>query len=585
MIKLTGTVVNNNLKLIGLAFKGSPKDFGEVSMEKELVKLVELNKCAPFINSSSNYKMVGNVITAINGRDTLSQLDMYNMSGVQIPNGVALTKRILSDDKLLGFDLDFEYGDKKRFKYDHVVTLSQWFKPLNYMIRTRNDKSFIAGKGMTLNDLPSENLGGNKDNKKSKVTRDISHGDRRDIDVNKVNDLGKTNLDLFDLFDTIRHENGYILSLGEYKKTIHSDVEVAEEFTKLGGLLTGIAKPYISHSSNKMKANASFKSPGYVTLDDGSQIMSYTYNDRTMLINGTNNMKNIGIAVPEDGFEGVLNHIKSSGGLIKYKEMTDANAIKATKALTGNIKNEMKFIQLDLSGMKVMSEERANRSILENEQVAKAVLKIEMNKIVSKAVRPVLKEINARIGVKEEKVADMFKMYSPEMILKLKESFIDTSTGAYLGITDKPKSVGAKKEDKSILVEYTVLPSTIGSKKAVLLWEEGSKGRIKAIDSRINEIKNDFEALSEDIDKANFLSGVVKDNDDNNNLINKALWMHKMAMLQNNNMREIHVKDGDKWVVKANRSKVKVNTYKTDIGKLTLNIKTSDGVIIPNAVK
>lgn len=579
MVTVVGTIVNENLKLVGLVFNGHPRYFNEISEEKTINKAVPLSGSKTLLSRCKNFRLVGNSIESVNGKDMLSDLDMSDTKGNKIDNRAKLAKRIIVDDKVCGYLVEFGFGGSKKFRTADIIVLSTYFKPVNFLVKSRDGSSFISGKpGMQLSSLPAESRyteAYKKRNAKAKAEKVEGKTEKTRISLADIKSVDTTDMDLLGLFDVLDSNSCFVLGMGDYKNTMEKLTETDSAFTPLSSGLKVIGAPKITHSKDKLKANVLFRKPGYVGVEGMPPVMAFTWTERTLIMNNENHMPKIGIAVPMDGVEKVVGYLKGCNGILKLDEVDNKEMEKAVRSLTGNFRKEYRLFSIDLSGMKVLSNDTVDKSILTLEQLTSSTIRIESNKVVLRGINSLLANLNCKGTVSgEPDVADMFSVYSEAMIDKLVEAKVDVKTGAYNGVIKATKSGDAEKVvDETLVIEYGVFPTTITNLKSTDIIENGTNGKVKHIDNYIKEIKFMI-ADKPDGDVYKILTEIKTKLEDDNNEITKALWLHKMAITADGN-RQLHSDTAHLWFVKPNRSKKGDKTYFTEVNGVKLNIKVS----------
>ena len=158
-MKIISTIVDSNYIMYGLELEGRSSEFKEEG--KDIIrKVITLNQLINkrFKNNQIECKKSG--IKELNNFK-LNKLPMKLFDGekyIKIKNELFLIKRLLVKGKLEGFLVDIG-GIQKRFSTQEIINLSTWYYPINFYIRSRNNKVFISGrKGLSIKKLPAEEL-------------------------------------------------------------------------------------------------------------------------------------------------------------------------------------------------------------------------------------------------------------------------------------------------------------------------------------------------------------------------------------------------------------------------------------------
>ena len=552
MLEVVGTIINENKALVGLVLEGKPKDFGEIGGNEKVRKALTLDVAKKMLHNCKNFNIKSGKIMAL-GKDKLSDLKMFSTDGVELNSGIALVSKITSNDTIIGFDVRTEFnGQVGRYRYQDVVTLSGWFKPLNFIVKyTENGKAFISGKPgvMKLDNLPevqtiaqSKRSANNKDRavKSPAVNRRTGV-----IDTNRTDNVLANYLDIFTILEAVRKANGIIIYLNdvEYKSTTDKKVEVGSAFYDLGAGLVG--EPYPDHSADKMKVNIPFKKPGLVNLPNGMRVCAYTYNTRTIIKNGENHIKSMAIAVSANMVDSLIDYFSRCGGELHISPITDEKFIKVIEGVSGN--KNLKYFKLDLSKIDVLSTRRANESVLTHEQIASYAKAVAYNGLLVKGLKAAVKNYTPA-GAKDTPCA-MYQGFQPEMLDAMTNAGIDITTGAYTKTEAKKEEDTIKGEDAAatpVSIKYEIK----GYSASNVTAKDMLAGNDKALKSEVyQEIVKTCGNINDMVagGKVDGAKATLKDAERKFEAAKSALWMHKAAMLHLTDYKAIHVVDADKW--------------------------------------
>lgn len=159
-MKITGTIVDKNMALIGLVLKGKPVEFGMMGKQNWTVnpfslsdakKLIKKNDCSDF-ELDSNDNIVGK------NNKKLSDLPMYDKKGNTVDNKITIKSAIEDNGKLVGAVILFSNGIEKKLKLSDLTLVYTYCEPVNFILKNKNDSYFITGKGETKKeDIPVAN--------------------------------------------------------------------------------------------------------------------------------------------------------------------------------------------------------------------------------------------------------------------------------------------------------------------------------------------------------------------------------------------------------------------------------------------
>ena len=160
-MKIQGTIVDKNFKLIGLVMKGKPSEMGMSGNKDWITGPCSLSDAKGYINAGlvPNFGLdsEGNIVGLRNNK--LADYPMYDKKG-NIVNKQVDIRKIFEDENgnLLGILL-FILGLNKeiKLKAKDAKFLLTYCEPSNFSLRVRDGVPYIAGKnGIKLEDIPVE---------------------------------------------------------------------------------------------------------------------------------------------------------------------------------------------------------------------------------------------------------------------------------------------------------------------------------------------------------------------------------------------------------------------------------------------
>lgn len=558
MVEVVGTIVNERNMLVGLVIEGKPSDFGEIGGNEDVKKALSLDMAKRLLHNCKNFKIeAGRIIQK--GKKRLSDLPMYN-NGVVVSNGMYLLSRITADDKIVGFDVKLDTNDAPmRYRYQDVVTLSGWYRPQNFVVKFLEDgKAFISGKPgvMKLEDLPEVKTIQQSRRAAASKERAVNNPaiNRREgvVNTKRMGNILENYLDLFTIMDGIRKADGIIIYLPDnsYNNTLDSNTVVGKDFYDLGIGLIG--NPYPEHSADKMKVNITFKKPGLVALDNGMRAYTFTYSSRTIIKNGENNIKSLGVAVPVDKAAELIDYFSRRGGEMHISEITDAKFIRDIEGVSG--RRDMKYFKLDLSNIDVMSTKRAKESILSHSEVRDLTKKLIYNQMLAKGLKEAIKKYSN--GAVHKDIHPMYKQFSAEMLEMLVAKGIDVYSGSYTVREESSNgySSGSDSTDTPISVGFSIKGYSISGPTAADLVAGNDKAMKNVVYKDILAKDGKF------VDMVSGPGGIERglkalDNiDAESSLIKRKLWMHKAAMLHTTDYKTIYKDCASDWVEVPSRA-------------------------------
>lgn len=557
-MKLTKSIVDENFKLLGFFIEGTAKEFRELGKEK-IERAVQLSEMV-------NAKFENSQISCADGKlrekagfriNKLTTVLYQGGNFTEISNEINITKRVLVNGELKGFEIMLPNNSVVKYTYDNVIRLANWCNPGNFILRTKEDKTFIAGKAgvMRLGDLPEIEIGNSTETGKKKRT---SVGGQKSEKVKGENI--KASGDLLSLYSMIRSCDGLIIKLPdeEYKATGEIKEKVAEEFKPLG--IGEIGSPYIDFGEKKLNANTTFKKVGNVTVTINGMPMpvyTFTYTSKIIFVDGKNHIKRFGVGVTQEVAKQLID---TFGKELITKTINDRHVTEPIVSLTG--KKDFVFFEVDTTKMEIMSKEDASKYLLSNNELkglvqSLATLKAH-NKVTNEAIKK-FKEVapESKTGTNRP-LFGLFAGMNQVYLDAITDAGVDVFTGAYIKREKVDTSTkGAKKDSDTVMVEYDM----VGSNITKLTYDEvvatlsGKAERHKMCDDNLLALVKELEAISNIDTKLKKAEDYKEHLDKMMNAIKTKLWLHKVAMytLGDGNLE---IPEKTAWIEKQSRSKV-----------------------------
>lgn len=556
-MKLTHTIVDTRLNLVGFIAEGKPSEFGRTGDEtiQDIVYTDNLLKTS-FRNRQ---------IAVVNGKLTpQNKFKYYNLpmvmiqsdkSLLEVDNTITLTRKVLSGNEKVGYECTLG-GVTKLFTINSILVLSDWFRPTNFIPRTQNNGNMhLAGKNCSLDDLPALYI----ESKADKKEKNTSH--KKEVQENS----------LLDLYNILENNDGLIIKLPEdnYTRTTQSSTITGKDFISLG--VGDIGSPSIEFSSKYLNANTKFKCLGTVTGNVSgvnTTLQTFTWKQRSVFYNGENHMKRLGIAVNQNGLDLLLD---TFGENIDIKTLEDTRLINSVSALTG-IKDH-RFFEVDVSKLVVMTKAEAQKRRLTDDHIYTLLIKLTKYKMWQKILNGYIKhmkeshpELNYNYG---KEVYRQFRGMTQQALRDINGLGVDVFTGAYTKSESIPYT-GKDSTDTKIEVEYVLKGSNISK----ITYESALEniGNAEGLYVLVSKDVDDIIQMEtqEGVNKAlGFISTLKKDI----KTIEYKLFLHRMSMFVLGGNRAIQLKDKSKWrEVKAKTGK----KYEHPLYGMGLKLKNID---------
>lgn len=584
-MKVVKTIVDKNLRLIGFVLEGKVSEFGGIGTEviQRNLTIQELSKLG-FKNSQ--IKVTDNSVDCFNGFkiSSIGMLVYDNQQFTEIDNSMTVTKRVLVNGKLRGFEVYRGDGITAKYTYENVIRLANYFKPTNFILkRTAKDKIFIAGKGCRIEDLPEIEIGNTKETgKRSRV----SGGSKESSEVaGEIEYSGN----LLGLYDLIKSCNGIIIKLPDesYESRTTPKEVVADGFVPLG--IGEIGNPYIDFGEKKLNANTNFKKLGTVAVNIGGGVIpvyTFTWSTKSIFVNGSNYIKRFGVAVTED----VANKIiEVYGKELITQKITDRKVTEPISSVMG--RKDFVFFEVDSSKLSIMDKNKANEYMLNNKELYKTVFSLNRAKAQVKIVKEIIKECEAAspstsITGTNKPLFGIFSTMNEQALQAIQEAGIDVFTGAYgkrsavpEGVATNANSSGDNKANENIEIELDISGQSLSgltlkhvrevmTNKTDKVHKMCTDNIIKMV-TKLDEIKDPNQKLEKANQFKEELDKII-------NRFREILWKYKVAAFTLGDYKELKLKDADKWVEKASRSKKATVFECTEDGCTGLVIKLTN---------
>lgn len=554
-MKLTQSIIDANYNLIGFMVEGKASEFRRIGTDTVQQSVTLRDMLASGFSNSQ--------IDCINGRiaekgtfkiHDLPMLMYHEQNMIPVEHGMYLMSRILVNGELKGFRVMLGRANtlrlEKCYLYNDVITLSTWFKPINFVTRNVNGKMFISGKpGMTkLEELPEERIGDQVDTGKKKRTRGKG-ATKAETETANV----PTRRDLITLYNIVRKCNGVIIKLPneDYKSTNIPTETVGKEFNSLG--IGEIGSAALDFGETKLNANTRFKKPGTVVVNQTGMapwpVYTFTWSTKHVFYNGQSHMNRIGIAVTAEAAK--LIKAEFHANLIT-REITDKQVIDPIVALTGL--SGYNFYEVDTTKLSIMSPELAQNSILSNAAIKKLSIALADAKLEQKILKQGLKKmaaVNPEISTSNR--GPIFPIYSgmgPEMLDLLSRAGIDVYTGAF-SKREKAEQAGSSSASATakpldVEIAYAVKSPIPDKEIKAITYDAIAEGKTTAASDHLVRTVQLLEKIHSPAEQYNTTDKFISELESQAYEIKKTLWMHKIAMFILGN-GEVHSHNRNVW--------------------------------------
>ena len=314
-----------------------------------------------------------------------------------------------------------------------------------------------------------------------------------------------------------------------------------------------VGNPYPEFSADKMKVGILFRKPGLVNIPELGRVYSFTYSNRTIIRNGKNYIRTLGVGVSAEKEAELLAYFGKCGGELHISKLDDVEVIKAVEAINGN--TGLKYYKLDLSKIKVLSNKTAEEAEKSVAEIGDTVQTIQWHKGRVKAIKAAFKSLSPAAYTSGKKIASMFAHYNAEALQILTDNGIDIYSGAYVAKDDLSKDdikEGTDSKDAPISIKYEVTGFHFNN----LTGDDLVQGNAKAMKNEL--YKQQLEKYGRVGDFVlNHPQEALEAIDESDKIVRantRIVWMHNAAMLQKTKFTSIYKGNTD-WVEVPSRAK------------------------------
>lgn len=566
MIKLIKLVVNKDYRLLGFMAEGTEKDFGGSSRHK-VTDVISLNRMKA-MGFKNKQIVIRNGVIVEQGDFRLNHLDMLmavDEGGfIPVDNTIAITKVYMMNNERVGFELTFGDGSAHKISYNNTISLCDLFRPLNFVVRYKDNKRFIAGKAnSSLSSIPVETLGVESKAKKPKPAAKAIEQVTGDF-INEI--------DILDLYDFIREVNGFIVNLpGTAYKTTTESSAVGAGF--IGFDIGEVGTPWLDFNETKLNVSCNFKKPGVLPLEISpgvnKNIVTFVYRRKNIFYNGQNHIGRLGVIIPEGEQDRVL---AKFGKSMSFTPITNDKMIQTMYMLTG--KRKIVLYEVDTSKVGLIARSKLDELIIPTQDVYKYQLDLTKSKLIIKYLNGLMKELDTsgEFNGSKKEIAPQFKSLTSNELEVLEANGIDIYSGAFTLRDEGHKSSGMGQDDL-IEMEYGIDGLYASKFTYKQICECGEK-----IPKFLKDVVYEFGGISDINTKMERASSLLEEMNSRVNHSKRKLWLHKSAMYLKSNKSGVHSHDKKNWELDE-RKRTKSKAYNCRLQgceKLKLSLKNID---------
>jgi hypothetical protein len=462
-----------------------------------------------------------------------------------------------------------------------LLTLSKWFKPGNFVIRTSaSKKQFIAGKPgvLVLNELPAIDVSTRAQKTTEESAKRTKSGAKKA--EQGFNGNVEVGFDIIDLYDFIENNGGCTIYLPteKYEAATEKGAVKLDKFTSLGIGEVAATKPM--YTPTKINVNARFRKVGIVPVTIGGvqqNIVTYVNRTKSIFLRGENYVKKFGIAIPTEKEQDLVNFLGNSLALEKITDPSVTNPLGQVIDSRG-----LSFFKIDASKLDLLSASKRKECIKSVDQIESMTRTMYTYKLISKAMGPygLMKKIKEEVGEAElyksigRKPFGIFSAMNEEALESIKAAGIDIYDGSYTeqgepedttSSSSKKSSKSSSAEDDTVEIEYVVsgLSELTGSKVLELVASGDPKGKLpKEVVDSVTKVT----AIADPVQRYEAAKTVYAAVNKNIDKVTKSFWKHNAAMYIEGGKVRVHTHDSSDWELTTN---TRVKTAKVYLCKVS----------------
>lgn len=424
---ITHSIVNEKMMLVGFVIEGTEKEFGGLT-DSKVTRPVQSSRLVGTGFSNSQIDTRSGKIKC-RGNFQLKDLGVKMLSGdsfVDISNRIRLKKRLLYNGILKGFEVERGDGAVMNYSYEGVVRLAKLFKTDNFSIRTSTSgKSYIAGVGGSINELPEIEMGRGKDT--SLRRRSGVRSSQVEKDSSALADA-----DLISLYELVASVDGMVVRMPDdiYKSRSEYKTRHDDSFKSLGFGEVGL--PRLDFGEKKLNASTTFKNLGTINIEvDGnvSSVYTYTLSTKTIFAGTGNYMQKFLVGVTTNAVKQIE---RIYGNNLLVRSISDENLIKTLRLITGK---GLMYYEVDTTHLNLMSDKRAEgMAKLPLSEVGKLVRQLAVLKARVKVLKDIAneaKDLGMLNDTDIKDVSQLFSGYNESYLKAIMEAGVDVTSGAF----------------------------------------------------------------------------------------------------------------------------------------------------------
>lgn len=568
MIKVSGSIIDDRLQVIGLTISGKASELGVMDTPNKTV--------------TCNYYILGLAKRGFKTATLRVELD-NGKAKIVYPEGSTVRLRdfpvqLYTNQGIVPIDNHAEFvgikyngsidpknvlvyvlnhcGKRIEIKRDDIMRVSEIFNLDFKVVSGKDGIPYIVGKpgGKKKEDLKVE-IVNTKNRAAVTKSSSVNHG-----------------IDLINLFDLANESKAYVL--------------VDTGVTHMGSVLintTFIARPKLKFTAKNLNANITGELSGNC-IAGGKALPVKAFKTVSLIKNGRVDDYVVKIVIPAENFTRFVSDIS---GAVSFSDVTNSLKRADIEAIKTKMSSAYYAVEIDLKGLNILSDDHARSLVCSNEKIERLVTDVYTSKMCKTLINDksgalqILAEVNgvenpavkhetlgeARIAfqnkmIDRSRVVEAYRNESDAILGELLEQGVNIFSGYY----EQSGRSTKEKDDSTIEIEYT-----------------NKYGKLTGF-KKINDalIAGDWTYIPQGVRDLLAYLAVVKDTeviykslekyDDISEKAVRELALHKFAMCELSGYRAIHTMNPGDW---------EINTkYRGQGNKYTLRNSASELAVV-----
>lgn len=516
-MKLTGSIVNGNLMLIGFKVEAKKsevdaeaaknKDNSKVEARMTIQDLIDRRVRTSTVDFSSG-KLV--LLGGFKLYDLPMEIFMGENEGFRsINNEIEAVGRVVKDGKDVGYKLKAE-GLEVALPTEKIDAVIELMKPKNFVVRhDESGKAFVAAKRGAIAELP--------------IIADLSNKANRSSNIRKARPVNTSDYTFEDILTYVASCNGliaYIPGVEYIKKTDKVTGSGIDEI-KAGQLASPYAVPTISNANLNLK----FKGLGSVKIETAAgekTLYPQMFREKIVYEGKKNKLKIVGLLLDKKYEQQAVEQFLGIGAEI----VTNEKLLEFYARIIGRTPGSITVIKINIDNVRPYRDSE----VIDLVKLAFAINAYEQVEATYKKCSKLEKDFIKKHGAKYQKISESLKGLSDDEIEAAKLAGINIADFSFT------RTIRESSETES---EETKAAKSISMKWSVELSEAAEVKRTADIEQLVDEcIKfvdaEDADGLRAAVDKMRTGAAELK----------KTIWEANKSALRSEGACTLRANDG-----------------------------------------